>query len=131
MKEDHMKNGQLKPTYNLQISTNNQYITNCSIHQNTNDTNTLIEHLEQFNQQYNQTPNVVTANAGYGSEENYEYLEQNNIEADVKYPQFDREQNQTIQSRQPFSTDKLYYNQQQDYYVCPNGPAYVQDWFAH
>jgi len=26
MKEDHMRNGQLKPAYNVQISTNNQYI---------------------------------------------------------------------------------------------------------
>ena len=44
MKEDHMKNGQLKPAYNLQISSHNQFITNYSIHQNTTDTNTLIEH---------------------------------------------------------------------------------------
>jgi transposase len=28
MKEDHMRNGQLKPGYNLQLSSNNQYITN-------------------------------------------------------------------------------------------------------
>ena len=35
MKEDHMKNGQLKPAYNVQISTNNQYIASYSIHQNT------------------------------------------------------------------------------------------------
>ncbi len=35
MKEDHMRNGQLKPAYNVQISTNNQYIASYSIHQNT------------------------------------------------------------------------------------------------
>lgn len=121
MKEDHMKNGQLKPGYNLQLSTNNQYITNYSLHQNTNDTNTLIEHLEQFTHQYNQTPDVVTTDAGYGSEENYQYLEQNGIEAYVKYTQFDREQNKVIQSKNPFSTDKLHYNKEQDYYVCPMG----------
>lgn len=33
MKEDHMKNGQLKPAYNTQISTENQFVTNFSIHQ--------------------------------------------------------------------------------------------------
>ena len=42
MKEDHMKNGQLKPAYNVQISTNNQYIASYSIHQNTTDTNTFL-----------------------------------------------------------------------------------------
>jgi transposase len=121
MKEDHMKNGQLKPAYNLQLSSNNQYITNYSLHQNTNDTNTLIEHLEQFKQQYNQTPDVVTTDAGYGSEENYQYLEKNNIEAYVKYNQFDREQDKMIQSKKPFSSEKLHYNKEQDYYVCPMG----------
>jgi len=48
MKEDHMKNGQLKAAYNLQISTNNQFIASYSIHQKTTDTNTLIPHVEQF-----------------------------------------------------------------------------------
>lgn len=32
MKEDHMRNGQLKPAYNVQISTNNQYIVTYSLH---------------------------------------------------------------------------------------------------
>lgn len=121
MKEDHMRNGQLKPAYNLQVSSNNQYIANYSLHQNTTDTNTLISHLEQFKTHYQQTPEVVTTDAGYGSEENYQYLAQNNIEAFVKYNQFDREQNKTIQSKKPFAVDKLYYNAEQDYYVCPMG----------
>ena len=34
MKDDHMKNGQLKPTYNVQISSSNQYIVNYSINPN-------------------------------------------------------------------------------------------------
>jgi transposase len=33
MKEDHMKNGQLKPAYNVQISTEKQFLTNFSLHQ--------------------------------------------------------------------------------------------------
>jgi len=42
MKEDHMKNGQLKPAYNVQISTENQFITHFGIYQNSNDTRTFI-----------------------------------------------------------------------------------------
>lgn len=121
MKEDHMKNGQLKPAYNLQVSTNNQYIANYSIHQATTDTTTLPTHLNDYAEQYQSSPAILTADAGYGSEENYQYLEENNITAYVKYNQFDREQNQTIQNKKPFAADKLFYNTQQDYYVCPMG----------
>lgn len=121
MKEDHMLNGQLKPAYNLQISSNNQYITQYSLHQATTDTTTLKEHLTGFEQQHQSLPGVITADAGYGSEENYEYLEQNDIIAYVKHNQFDREQNDTLQSKKPFAADKLHYNTEQDYYVCPIG----------
>ena len=121
MKEDHMKNGQLKPGYNLQVSSNNQYITHYSIHQATTDSTTLPEHLRDFTQHHQTAPDVVTADAGYGSEENYQYLEDQHIRAYVKHNQFDREQNQTIQSKKTFTTDKLHYNKEYDYYVCPMG----------
>lgn len=121
MKEDHMLNGQLKPAYNVQISTNTQYIASYSIHQNTTDTNTLITHLGQHKEQFNQLPGNNIADAGYGSEENYQWLEDNNITAYVKHNQFDRQQNQTIGNKKPFAADKLHYNQQEDYYVCPMG----------
>src|SRR5690606_19803780 len=52
MKEDHMKNGQLKPAYNPQISTENQIITHYSIHQTPGDTRTLKCHLEGFKNLY-------------------------------------------------------------------------------
>ena len=121
MKEDHMKNGQLKPAYNVQASTNNQFVVDYTLHQNTTDTNTLIEHIEDYKQCYDTAPAIATADAGYGSEENYHYLAQNNITAYVKYSHFDREQNETIQSKRPFSADKLFYNEHQDFYVCPMG----------
>lgn len=79
MKEDHMLNGQLKPAYNVQISTNNQYIASYSIHQNTTDTNTLITHLNKYEEQFNTLPDNNTTDAGYGSEENYQWLEDNYI----------------------------------------------------
>src|SRR3954471_12356460 len=119
MKEDHMKNGQLKPAYNVQISTNNQIIASYSIHQKTTDTNTLTAHLNQHEKDFDQKPQVVTADAGYGSEENYQYLEDNNITGYVKHNQFDRQQNETIRDKKPFATDKLYYNKEKDCYYCP------------
>jgi transposase len=121
MKEDHMKNGQLKPAYNVQISTNNQIIASYSIHQKTTDTNTLTAHLNQHEKDFGQKPQVVTADAGYGSEENYQYLEDNNITGYVKHNQFDRQQNETIRDKKPFATDNLYYNKEKDCYYCPMG----------
>lgn len=88
MKEDHMKNGQLKPAYNPQISTENQFITHVSIHQTPGDTNTLKSHLNGFEQSYNKQSKEIVADAGYGSEENYEMLEKKEVDAYVKYNYF-------------------------------------------
>ncbi|ATL47898.1 IS5/IS1182 family transposase [Chitinophaga caeni] len=121
MKEDHMKNGQLKPAYNLQISTNNQYIVNYSLHQNTTDTNTLQQHLNIFRDQYGKNPANITADAGYGSEQNYEWLEKKRITAYVKYNHFDRDQRRKNRAKNPYRTDKLTYNHEKDSYICPCG----------
>lgn len=121
MKEDHMKNGQLKPAYNVQISTNKQYILSYSVHQNTTDTNTLIDHLSQHIKSFKQKPNNVTADAGYGSEQNYQWLEDKRITAYVKYNQFDRMQNETLRNKNPFTVDKLTYDEQNNQYLCPIG----------
>lgn len=121
MKEDHLKNGQLKPAYNVQLSTNNQFVTTYTLHQSTTDTTTLRAHLAQHQTNYGQKPEVVTADAGYGSEENYQYLAEEGITAYVKHQQFDRSQNQRLQQKNPFSADKLFYNAEQDCYYCPMG----------
>lgn len=121
MKEDHMGNGQLKPGYNFQISTNNQYIVNYSLHQTTADTTTLQEHTELYKKQYNQLPGVITADAGYGSEQNYQYLNDNQIDNYVKYNYFDKDQSVKGDKKYPFKADTLYYNPGQDHYICPMG----------
>lgn len=121
MKEDHMKNGQLKPAYNVQISTSNQFIVNYTIHTNTTDTNTLEAHLAQHEASFGKAPKKLTADAGYGSEENYSVLELKGTTAFVKYGMFDREQNETHNSKYPFAAGKLFYNQEKDCYICPMG----------
>lgn len=121
MKEDHMLNGQLKPAYNFQISTNNQYIVNYSLHQTTADTTTFQEHTELYKKQYHRTPEVITTDAGYGSEQNYQYLNENRIENYVKYNYFDKDQSGKPAKKYPFRPETLYYNNQKDYYICPMG----------
>lgn len=120
MKEDHMNNGQLKPAYNVQISTENQLITNFSLHQRPGDTATLIPHLKQFQAHYQKQSTEVVADSGYGSEQNYSWLEENQLEAFIKYNYFHQEQKKKYQHN-PFLAQNLYYNEQQDFYVCPMG----------
>lgn len=120
MKEDHMKNGQLKAAYNVQISTENQIITNFSMHQRPGDTATLKPHLEQFENLYNKQSDTVVADSGYGSEQNYEYLENKDIEAYVKYNYFHKEQKRNYK-KNPFLPANLYYNKAEDYLICPMG----------
>lgn len=79
MKEDHMGNGQLKPAYNTQISTENGLITNYTIHQTPTDTTTYEQHNEEFNKIYGHYPAQSIADARYGSEENYEYEEKTTL----------------------------------------------------
>lgn len=123
MKEDHMRNGQLKPAYNVQISTNQQFIASYSIHQNTTDTNTLKPHLSEHIKELGVKPSSVTADAGYGSEQNYQWLEQKRITAYLKHNQFDRNQHKATRDKKPFATDKLTYDAGKDRYHCPSGKA--------
>lgn len=124
MKEDHMGNGQLKPGYNLQIGTEDQFIVNYTLHQDANDMPVLKGHIEDTKAQLaslgKPLPKRASADAGYGSEENYDYLEAEGIENYVKYPGFYQEQRKKVQN-DPFRVENLYYNAQDDYFVCPMG----------
>lgn len=118
LKEDHMRNGQLKPAYNVQISTNNQFIASYSIHQKTNDTNTLKSHLSSHIKSLKVKPCSVTADAGYGSEENYQWLKNKRITAYVKDRDFDR--NQRTKKTKSLG---FIYDEQTDKVICPKGHA--------
>ena len=120
MKDDHMKNGQLKPAYNVQMSTENQFITCYGIYQNPTDTRTLTHYLETFKDQYGKQSTEIVADAGYGSEENYEYLEENEIEHYVKFNMFHAEQKKKFKN-DPSKVENLHYNEEEDYFVCPMG----------
>lgn len=123
MKEDHMKNGQLKPAYNVQISTVNQVITYFDIFQRPGDTALLIPYLEAFKERYGLKDlrgHVVVADAGYGSEENYEYMEKEKITGYVKYNYFHAEQKKKFRDN-IFLAQNLFYNPVGDFIICPMG----------
>ncbi len=120
MKEDAMNNGQTKPGYNLQIGTENQFITDFALFPNPTDTLTFIPFMSSFLNRYNRLPKAGVADSGYGSEENYRFMEESEVDAFLKYNWFHKEQKRTFKNN-PFLLDNLYYNAKDDYYVCPMG----------
>lgn len=120
MKEDAMKNGQLKPGYNVQISTENQFITHYGIYQRPTDSGTLIHYLESFRRCYGNQSTEIVADAGYGSEQNYQYMFEHDIVPYVKYNYFHKEQKRSIRNN-AYLPQNLYYNQLLDYLICPIG----------
>ena len=120
MKEDAMNNGQTKPGYNIQIATENQFITNYGIFWRPMDQGTLIPFLESFGERYGAQSSEVCADSGYGSEQNYEYMFGNGITPYVKYNMFHAEDKRKRRTN-PFLVQNLYYNEKGDYFVCPMG----------
>lgn len=120
MKEDAMNNGQTKPGYNLQISAENQFITDYALFPNPTDTLTLIPFLNSFLDRYGHLPSIAVADSGYGSEENYRFMDEADMEAYVKYNRFHLEQRPRYKPN-PFNHDNFHYNAAEDYYVCPMG----------
>lgn len=124
MKEDHMRNGQLKPGYNVQIGTENQFITGYSIHQNPGDTSTLKSHLEKIKNMTGKYPENLIADAGYGSEENYEFLKSKNITPYVKYNTFHKEVTKKWLMN-PSKVQNFFYDEITDIYYCTMNSPFV------
>lgn len=120
VKEDAMNNGQTKPGYNVQIATENQFITNYGIYWRPTDWGTLIPFLDSFRERYGTQSDEVVADSGYGNEANYAYMESGGIDAYVKYNMFHAETKREYADNS-FLVQNMYYNAGEDYYVCPMG----------
>ena len=119
MKEDHMKNGQLKAAYNLQIATENQFILHYDVFSNPTDTKTLLPLLET----YPHDVKTVVADAGYGSEENLLRLDEKEVNHLIKYAMFDKEQKRGYK-QSARNLANWHYNDKEDSYTHPDGWCY-------
>lgn len=119
MKEDAMKNGQLKPAYNLQHGVDSEYITWLTVGPQPTDTTTLIPFLKSLEESLNFKYLKIVADAGYESEENYSFIEHNNQIAFIKPANYEISKTRKYKndiSRQ----ENMDYNVKEDFYVCPN-----------
>lgn len=121
------KTDELRPAYNVMIGTENQMIVNYSIHQNPSDTANLISHLDQLDKHTNKKPENMMGDAAFGSEENYDALEQREIGNYLKYNAFHLEQTKK-HKQDRFHKDNFHYVEEEDYYICPNNKPLL---FSH
>ncbi|HSQ17235.1 MAG TPA: IS1182 family transposase [Anaerolineales bacterium] len=112
-----------KPAYNVQMGTENQFVVGFSVHGRAGDTSCLIPHLEGMRTQLGRLPDNVVADAGYGSEENYAYLEQHGLGNFVKYNTFYQDTHhyrkpEVIRQHQ-FRAENFDYDPERDEFICP------------
>ena len=115
MKEDPMRNRELKPGYNLQIATHNQFVLDYGLFANPTDTRTLVPFLNQFHS--TDFFNYIVADAGYGSEYNYtSIIDQFEKEPLIPYNTFLKEQKRKFKN--DLSKPQNWpYNEEDDYYI--------------
>ena len=118
MKEDHMRNEQLKPGYNVNEATSEEFIIGNYISADRNDVHTMIPFMEYL-KQYRQIKRV-SVDSGYESEENYCYFETlPGIELYVKpsnHEQLKSRKYRTDISRR----ENMAYDESCDTYTCAN-----------
>ncbi len=119
MKEDAMLNGQLKAGYNIQNGTENQFVIHSTVHQRPGDTACMIDHLESLKRFIGHIPDNVVADAGYGSEQNYAYLEAEDVNAYVKYNYFHKEQKRSFKKSLTNPANWVY-DHKNDSFTCAN-----------
>ncbi|WP_082195245.1 IS1182 family transposase [Bacillus andreraoultii] len=121
MKDDYMKNGQLKAGYNVQIATEGQYVLAYDVFPNPTDTRTLIPFLDTIEENFFELPEFIVADAGYGSEQNYEdIIENRNRTPLITYNQYRKEKKKKHKDN-AFHVDNWEYNEDEDTFLCPNG----------
>jgi transposase len=112
-----------KPAYNVQIGTEGQFIVGFSVHGRAGDTSCLIPHLENMHNHLGHLPRNIVTDAGYGSEENYAYLEQHQLGNYLKYNTFYQDTHrfrkpELLRKRQ-FLAENFPYDGDTDEFLCP------------
>jgi len=124
LKEDHMRNSQLKPAYNVQIAVDAEYIVATEIFNERNDVNTFVPFMEKIKNQLGFKYMYPTADAGYESEENYTYFENNGQKACIKPANY--EQSKTRKYRNDIGrAENMQYDEKSDTYTCHYGRRLV------
>jgi transposase len=112
-----------KPAYNVQNGTEGQFVVGFSVHGRASDTVCFVPHLEKMRTHLRRLPEDVVTDAGYGSEENYAYLEQHHVKNYVKYNTFYQDTHHyrkaEIIRKHQFRAENFGYDPDKDEFICP------------
>lgn len=120
MKDDHMRNGQLKPAYNIQLASSGGFIVGVMACQKANDVYTLRPFLEKLRPCCGGHLERIVTDAGYESAENYAYLKSRGLSAYIKPA--DHETRKKRKARTDIGArENMEYLPEEDAYLCKNG----------
>ena len=117
MKDDHMRNAQLKPGYNVQIAVDSEYIVATDIFQDRNDIWTLVPFLKDMEKKLGFRYPSVTADSGYESEEAYEYLSEARQKAYIKPQTYEKWKKRSFK-KDISKRENMRYDEAADTYTC-------------
>jgi transposase len=120
MKDDHMRNAQLKPGYNVQIGVDSEYIVSAAVFQDRNDVWTLVPFLKQMEEKLGIRYPSVTADSGYESEEGYEYLKANGQVPYIKPQTYEKWKKRSFK-KDISRRENMAYDPVSDQYTCHAG----------
>ena len=120
MKEDHMRNGQLKPGYNVQFAVNSEYITGVGVYTNRTDYATLPTFLDAMYAFQGKRYEKVVADSGYESLSNYRYLDAHGQKAYIKPNNYESSRTRKYKAQIGRAENMAYY-EPGDYYLCKMG----------
>ena len=130
MKDDHMRNGQLKPAYNVQIAVESEYVTGVGIFKDRNDIATLIPMLNNMQEKIGHKYLNVIADSGYESEENYLFLEANNQIPYIKPQTYQKWKKRSFKN-DISKRENMKYDAESDTYICNNDKKLVYTSIIH
>ena len=120
MKDDHMRNAQLKPGYNVQIGVDSEYIVAADIFSDRNDVWTLVPFLKTMEQKLGFKYPSVTADSGYESEEGYEFLKENGQIPYIKPQTYEKWKRRSFK-KDISKRENMAYDEEKDHYICHAG----------
>jgi len=120
MKDDHMRNSQLKPGYNVQIGVESEYVTGIGIFPDRSDTTTLIPFLKNMESHLGAAYENVTTGSGYESEENYIFLEEKKQNYYIKPQTYEKWKKRSFKN-DIIKRENILCDKEKDEYTCHNG----------
>lgn len=125
MKEDHMKNGQLKAAYNVQLASASGFIIGENISHNPSDIYTLKPFVKGLLEKYPNRLKKIVADAGYESEENYVFLDEKGLDSYIKPSNYEKSKTRKYKKDKEFR-DSLKYDEKQDKYISLEGKEFTR-----